>query len=29
MQSSMYGYMRPGLVHFKAFPELMQSHECC
>ena len=26
MQDSMYGYMKPGLVHFKAFPELMQSH---
>jgi sugar phosphate isomerase/epimerase len=26
MQESMYGYMKPGLVHFKAFPELMQSH---
>ena len=26
MDGSMYGYMKPGLVHFKAFPELMQSH---
>lgn len=23
MQESMYGYMKPGLVHFKAFPEVM------
>lgn len=23
MQDSMYGYMKPGLVHFKAYPEVM------
>lgn len=26
MQDSIYGYMKLGLVHFKAYPELMQSH---
>ncbi len=31
MQESMYAYMKPGIVHFKAYPQVMEGavHGIC